>query len=105
MESGSGNFNILVVEDQPTDFYLVEQMLLSSKLAIKNIYQAERISSAIELLKKHEINLLLLDLSLPDSLGINSFLEIKHVAQKIPVIILTGLMDSEVALEALKQNA
>jgi two-component system, NarL family, sensor histidine kinase UhpB len=105
MQSQSVDFNILIIEDQPADFYLIEQMLLSSKLKIKNIYSADRISVAIELLKEHAINLVLLDLSLPDSLGINSFLEIKDVAQKIPVIILTGLMDSEVALEALKQNA
>jgi len=105
MQSGPTNFNILIIEDQPSDLYLIEQMLQSSKLKIKNIYSADRISGAIEQLKEHAISLVLLDLSLPDSLGINSFLEIKHVAQKIPVIILTGLMDSEVALEALKQNA
>ena len=99
------NFNILVIEDNPSDFFLIEQMLLSSKLRIKKIYPAERMSEALELLREQEISLVLLDLSLPDSFGIDSFLEIKHFAQKIPVIILTGLADSELALEALKQNA
>jgi len=105
IQIGTANFNVLVIEDNPGDFYLIEQMLLSSTLMIRKIYSADRISAAIELLKTHEINLVLLDLSLPDSLGINSFLQIRHVAQKMPVIILTGLMDSEIALEALKQNA
>lgn len=105
MRTEPENFNILIIEDNPSDFFLIEQMLLSSKLRIKNIYPAERMSKAVELLKNHEISLVLLDLSLPDSFGIDSLLEIKYFAQKIPVIILTGLADSELALEALKQNA
>ena len=105
MRTAPENYNILVIEDNPADFFLIEQMLLSSKLRIKKIYPAERMSEAIELLTDHQISLVLLDLSLPDSFGINTFLEIKHFAKKIPVIILTGLADSEMALEALKQNA
>jgi two-component system sensor histidine kinase UhpB len=99
------NFNILVVEDNPSDFYLIEQMLLSSRVNIKNIYSADRLSDAKEILKQHAIGLVLLDLSLPDSHGISTFLEIRPYAQKIPVIILTGLTDSDMAVEALKQNA
>jgi two-component system sensor histidine kinase UhpB len=99
------NFNILIVEDNPSDLYLIESMLQASKLPINQILSAGRIADAIELLKKNEIGLVLLDLSLPDSLGLDSFLGIRQYAQKIPVIILTGQIASEVALEALKQNA
>jgi len=105
MGSESENFNILVVEDNPSDFYLIEQMLLSSRINTKNIYSADRLSEAKEILQQHPIGLVLLDLSLPDSHGISTFLEIRPYAQKIPVIILTGLTDSEMAFEALKQNA
>src|SRR5882724_6093873 len=97
--------NILVVEDNPPDFFIIEQMLLSSRLTIKNIHSASCLSEAKDILREHIIDLVLLDLSLPDSLGINTFLEIRPYAQKIPVIILSGLTDSEVALEALKKNA
>ncbi len=99
------NFNILVVEDNPSDLYLIESMLQASKLPINQILSAGRIADAIEVLKKNDIGLVLLDLSLPDSLGLGSFLTIRQYAQKIPVIILTGQIASEVALEALKQNA
>jgi two-component system, NarL family, sensor histidine kinase UhpB len=105
MGTGSENFNILVVEDNPSDYYLIEQMLRSSRLTIQNIHSADRLSKAKEILQQHTIGLVLLDLSLPDSLGINTFLELRPFAQRIPIIILTGLADSEVALEALKQNA
>ena len=105
MGNGYDNFNILVVEDNPADFCLIEQMLLSSRLSIKNIYSAARLSEAKEILQSQKISLVLLDLSLPDSQGLNSFLELGPYSKKIPVIILTGLSDSEMAVEALKQNA
>jgi two-component system, NarL family, sensor histidine kinase UhpB len=105
MQLQPANFNILVVEDNPSDLYLIEQMLQASKIPINHIYSAGRIKDAIEILKRKDTGLVLLDLSLPDSLGIDSFLGIKQYAQKIPVIILTGQIASDVALEALKQNA
>jgi two-component system sensor histidine kinase UhpB len=105
MQPASGNISILVIEDNPSDFYLLEQMLLSSRLKIDTIYHAERLSQAIQAIHENRIGLVLLDLSLPDSFGIASFLSIKTLTQKIPVIILTGLSDSEMALEVLKHNA
>src|ERR1044071_8919056 len=105
MQNVSDHLSILVIEDNPTDLYLLEEMLRSSKAGVKNIYTADRTSIGCELLKKQDIHLVLLDLSLPDSFGIESFLKIKEITQKIPVIILTGLTDSEIALEALKHGA
>jgi two-component system sensor histidine kinase UhpB len=105
MGSQYENFNILIIEDNPADFCLIEQMLLSSRLRIKNIYSAARLSEAVQIMEEHKINLVLLDLSLPDSFGIDSFLKIRNVAQKIPVIIMTGTTDSELALLALQENA
>ena len=105
MQTVSENFNVLVVEDNPADQLLLEQMLLSSSLRITHIFFAPTIAQAKEFLINKEIQLLLLDLTLPDSFGIDSFKSLRNLAQRIPVIILTGLSDSETALEALKQNA
>jgi two-component system, NarL family, sensor histidine kinase UhpB len=99
------NFNILIVEDNPADLFLIERMLSSSRLRINHMYSVQRISEAISLLKQHNINLVLLDLSLPDSFGMESFLRIKELAENIPVIVLTGQCDSEVAIELLQNNA
>src|SRR5690348_16921802 len=100
----SEQLTILVVEDNPSDSFLIREMLLSSGLP-KEIYIAETLSGGIELLSKHPISLVLLDLSLPDSFGMSSFAGVKENFSNVPVIILTGLSDSEVALEALKQGA
>jgi two-component system sensor histidine kinase UhpB len=105
MENASGNIAVLIVEDNPSDLFLLEHMLSSSRLKISSIYTAERLSNAIDIIRQNQISVVLLDLSLPDSFGIDSFLAIKSLTQKIPVIILTGLSDSEVALEALKHDA
>lgn len=105
MRALSDNFNILLVEDNAADQFLLEQMLLSSRLRIKKIYIASTIKEAIQILETSEINFVLLDLTLPDSFGIDSFKSIKRLIRRIPVIILTGLADSNLALEALKEHA
>ncbi|MES1198087.1 MAG: response regulator [Chitinophagaceae bacterium] len=105
MQNVSSHLNILVIEDNPTDIFLLEEMIRSSGIKIKNLFSADRISAACDILNENEINLVLLDLSLPDSFGIETFLKIKNAAKKIPVIILTGLSDSAIALEALNEGA
>ena len=105
MKTSPDQLNVLVVEDNPADLFLIGEMLQSTTLKIKNIYSCDRSFGACKLLKEHDIDLVLLDLSLPDSFGIESFLKIKEATQKIPVIILTGTSDSEVALHILKQGA
>jgi PAS domain S-box-containing protein len=96
---------ILTVEDNPSDLFLLEHMLRSSGLEISQLYSTDTIAEAYRLLREREIHLVLLDLSLPDSWGIHSYMQLKPVVQKIPVIILTGLSDTTVALEAIKEGA
>jgi len=105
MRALSENLNILVVEDNASDQFLLEQMLLSSRLKIGKIFSASTIKEAIKILESTGIDFVLLDLSLPDSFGIDSLKSIRPLIQRIPVIVLTGLADADVALEALKQNA
>ncbi|HVS94839.1 MAG TPA: response regulator [Puia sp.] len=102
MNSG---LTILTVEDNPSDLFLVEHMLRSSGLSIRQLCSANSIREALTLLGDREIDVVLLDLTLPDSFGIQSFIQIKSVVQRIPVIILTGVSDTIVALEAIKEGA
>ena len=102
MNSG---FSILTVEDNPSDLFLIERMLNGSGLGVDKLHSTDRVRRAYEILQSEEINLVLLDLTLPDSFGINSFLQLKPAVQKIPVIILTGLSDTNLAVEAIKEGA
>jgi PAS domain S-box-containing protein len=105
MPKTSNGLVILTVEDNPSDLFLLEHMLRASGLEIRQLYSTDTISEAYRILSEKEIHLVLLDLSLPDGWGIHSFLQLKPVVQKIPVIILTGLSDTTVALEAIKEGA
>src|SRR5579859_4288135 len=101
----NNGLSILTVEDNPSDLFLLEHMIRSSGLPIRRLYSTDRIREAYALLSAEEIDVVLLDLTLPDSFGIHSFIYLKPVVQKIPVIILTGLSDTNVALEAIKEGA
>ena len=101
----NGSLTILTVEDNPSDLFLVEHMLRASRLGISQLYSTDRLKDACEMLQSRDIQLVLLDLTLPDGFGINSFLRLKPFVQKIPVIILTGLADTNLALEAIKEGA
>jgi len=105
MKAPKNPFSILVIEDNPADFFLIDSMLRSSPIPIGTICQATRIAEAYSLLEKGNIDLVLLDLSLPDSFGIASYLHIKSLVQHIPVIILSGHTESTIALKALQQGA
>ena len=97
--------SILTVEDNPSDLFLLEHMIRLSGLTIHRLYSTDRIREAYSLLSTEEIHVVLLDLTLPDSFGIHSFIYLKPVVQRIPVIILTGMSDTNVALEAIKEGA
>lgn len=101
----SRQLDILLIEDNPADVYIVKEMLRSSSLNIGKLVTLERINEATDFLQKQEVHLALLDLSLPDSFGLESYFGLRQVNKKLPVIILTGNNDAETALNALKEGA
>ena len=105
MQKTNNGLVILTVEDNPSDLFLLEHMLKSSGLDIRQLYSTDLIKEACCLLREREIHLVLLDLSLPDSFGIHSFRQLKAIVNKIPVIILTHMSDTTLALEAIKEGA
>lgn len=96
---------ILTVEDNPSDLFLLEHMLRSSGLVIRELCSASTIRDAYALVLERGIDVVLLDLTLPDSFGLHTFIHLKPAVQHIPVIILTGMSDTNVALEAIKEGA
>ena len=92
--NASDPLSILIIEDNPSDSFLIEQMLSSSELAIEKIFTCERLGDGIQLIKQNAISIVLSDLSLPDSFGLETFLKIRRHSSQIPIIILTGLSDS-----------
>jgi two-component system sensor histidine kinase UhpB len=96
---------LLVVEDNPSDAFLIEEMLHSSGFSIQEIFVSDRLEAALSVLGNHRVDAVLLDLSLPDSFGMDSFRTIRKHFPKLAIIILTGLADSGMALLALQEGA
>ncbi len=96
--------HILLVEDNPGDVLLLRQMLAGASPRV-DVSNAERLASALQLLDQQNYDLVLLDLSLPDSQGYQTFEQLRAVAAHLPVILLTGLEDEELALRTVRSGA
>ncbi|MBN1796509.1 MAG: response regulator [Sedimentisphaerales bacterium] len=98
--------SVLLVDDDATDRKLVKVALLQSSKAVKfSVECAENLSRAAALMKDRDFDVVLLDLGLPDSTGIETVKKFRNLNALIPVVVLTGLEDEEVAVEAIKTGA
>src|SRR5665647_3002950 len=97
--------SILIIEDNPGDQLLLRENLLGTNLLIDEIVMAESIGEGIQHLSEQNFAVIFLDLFLPDSTGLHTFLELQKVNSRIPVIIYSGLSDTQMALEAIAAGA
>jgi signal transduction histidine kinase/DNA-binding response OmpR family regulator len=104
-EMMENDVQILLVEDNPGDAQLVRQWLREAGRLPGELIVADRVAKAREILASTSIDVILLDLGLPDSQGVDTVFQIYLAAPGIPIIVLTGLDDQSVALEALKAGA
>lgn len=95
----------LLVEDNPADARLVTEMLKAAREVRFVLEKADRLSLAMEALSRGPFDVILLDLSLPDSMGLESFTKIHHSFNYLPIIVFTGLNDEELALKAVREGA
>ncbi len=96
---------VLVIEDNPGDARLIQEMLKDIQNISFNINCVDHLYAALDLLSTHAYDAILLDLSLPDSLGIDTFTKIQIRAPRAPVIVLTGIDDEELAVKAVRAGA
>jgi len=96
---------VLLVEDNPGDVFLLQELLKEVNTAKVELCPVERLSEAINWLAHDSFDLMLLDLSLPDSQGISTFLSATRQAKATPIIVLTGLDDETLALRAMQEGA
>ncbi|RYF90711.1 MAG: PAS domain S-box protein, partial [Chitinophagaceae bacterium] len=101
----SYNINILLVEDNPGDQFLLTELLKSSGFKEGNTSIAQSMKEALDVLEHNTIHIVLLDLTLPDSSGIETFLALEKYVQIVPVVILSGMSDMKIALDAINMGA
>ncbi len=96
---------ILLIEDSPGDARLIKEYLSDLKNIEYTLQIADRLEKGIDILENEFIDVILLDLNLPDSKGLTGVEKIFNVAPNIPIIILTGLNDETTAINAVKMGA
>ncbi len=100
---------ILVLEDNPGDGRLVWEMLRWSERAEEfpafDWQQCESLNTGLKKLRKGGFDLVILDLKLVDSEGIDTFLKIRSQAPEVPVVILTASQEQELGLKAVRAGA
>lgn len=99
------NTNILIIEDNPGDVVIIREMFKDIADIHFNLLIAYNLEEGLKILDKEDIDLLLLDLNLPDSLGIDTFIKMNQNYPNIPIVILTGLVDEKLAIGALGDGA
>ncbi|MEA1895588.1 MAG: PAS domain S-box protein [Euryarchaeota archaeon] len=99
--------NVLLIEDNPGDARLIVEMLSDSGVngTHFDVESACRLSDGLTRIQKGGIDAILLDLGLPDSAGIGTFEKVYKQAPEVPVVMLTGLDDAELALEGVRMGA
>ena len=99
------NIRILLIEDNPGDAFLIEEYLDEFANFSYELVIAETLNEALSVLKKQPIDIILSDLSLPDSDGINTLFSIHNENPLIPIIILTELDDEAIGAYAVEKGA
>lgn len=94
--------NILLVEDSASDAVLLQECLTQNDLGEFKFTHLETLSGALEHLRREKFDVLLLDLSLPDSNGPETFMRARAAAPHLPIVVLTGVEDEAVGLEAVR---
>lgn len=96
---------ILLIEDLASDARLIGEYLLDSELKRHKLYHVETLARGREILYEEEIDIILVDLFLPDCTGLATFETIFHEFFDYPIIVLTGLSDEVLGLRAVQKGA
>lgn len=97
------SLNILLVEDNPPDVLLVQEAL--RELPDHALRHAETLREAVNVVQEQAFDVVLMDLGLPDSQQLATYSAMRVVAPAMPIVILTGLREEAVAVEALRAGA
>jgi len=101
---GHEKIQVLLVEDNPGDARLMKVFLAESSANFE-VTHTFRLSEAKEYLAHERPDAVLLDLGLPDSQGLATLRATRKAAPGVPAVVLTGLNDEELAVQALKEGA
>lgn len=95
----------LVVEDNPGDARLLSELMKDIPTVSFQLTHVETLAASLDRLNQQSFDIVLLDLGLPDSHGLEGLEKLRESGHQVPIILLTGYNDEENALTAMKQGA
>jgi signal transduction histidine kinase len=95
---------ILIVEDSEEQVCFLEQLFAKTP-EIFRLHAVNSLAAALVHLQREEIDVVLLDLTLPDSDGLETFARVIEAAPDLPVVVMSGIQDVELALETVQRGA
>ncbi len=96
---------VLLIEDNSADARLIHEMLKDVRGGLFDVESVDRLSTGLVRLADSGRDVVLLDLSLPDSQGFDTFLNLREKAGAVPIVLLTGLDDEALAVRAVQEGA
>ncbi len=97
--------HILLIEDNPNDVRLIQEMLRDASFDNIELEIRNNLTDGIHSISEKKVNVIILDLSLPDSFRLESLSKMLEHTNEIPIIVLTGTNDQLLAIEAVKSGA
>jgi DNA-binding response OmpR family regulator len=95
---------VLLVEDNLGDARLIREIFSQQLSLYSKLIHVESMKDAERHLSVHSVDLVLLDLGLPDEQGLGAIRRVHAAAPKVPVVVMTGLDDEAVAVQALEEG-
>ena len=96
---------VLLIEDNPGDARLIREALGEIKGNRFNLEWVNRLGKGLERLGRGGIDVVLLDLKLPDALGLDTYFQVHRAAPEVPVVVLSGNADETLAMTAVQEGA
>ncbi len=97
--------SVLLIEDSPDDAVLIQWYLSNAMKVPHEVKHADRLSKGLGFLGSGGFDVVLLDLGLPDGQGLSTFEKVHAHAPGVPIIVLTGHDDDDLAVEAVQKGA
>lgn len=96
---------VLLIEDDPDYFRLIQEMMAEARNSVFDLEGADRLETGLKYLAEREYDVILLDLGLPESHGLETFTRVQSEFLHIPIVVLTGNIDEEQGTKAVQLGA
>ncbi len=100
----SNHVNVLIVEDSKADMILTLNLVRRANASVV-VHQAPSLSEALKICEQQHIDMVLLDLTLPDSSGIETIVKFREHCKDIPLAVLTGMSEDQAGAESMMAGA